>query len=142
MALQLTPIVEGQVGSGPTLRDREVLGVRNTLRPAFALREPLDGVTLVMRFRWQQTADIWTQGLENTSGAVIRQSGAVPLTASGMDLWAAVTDARMPGGQLWVGWGDQTPRKPGRNDFREGATLYYRPAELVAAVRGTALELY
>jgi hypothetical protein len=142
MPLQLTPITEGQVGTGPTLRDREVLGPRNTLRPAYRLREALDGVTLVMPFRWQQAADMWTMGMQTTGGALIRASGAVPLTSSGVDLWATVqADARMPGGQLWIAWGDQVPRSPGRDDFREGARLYYRPRALVAAVRGTALAL-
>ena len=143
MPLQLIPIIEGQVGPGDTLRDREVLGPRNTLRPAYRLREPFDGVTLVLRLFWQQTADMWTHGLETTSGAVIRATAGQPLTASGVDLWADVqADARMPGGQLWVAWGDQRPRAPGREDFRGEARLYYRPRALVEAVRGTELELY
>ena len=141
MTLQLTPIVEGQVGTGDQLRDRQILGVANTLRPTFTLREALDGTTIQMRFLWQQTGDQWTQELRDDAGGVIRY--AVPLTASGVDLWATVQwDARMPGGQLWIAWGDQRPRSPGRNDWREDARLYYRPAALVQAVRGTALELY
>ena len=143
MPLQLTPILEGQIGAGDTLRDRELLGPRNTLRPAFRLREALDGVTIVMPWRWQQAADMWTMGLQTTGGSVIRESGAVPLTAAGVDLWAPISyDPRMPGGQLWIAWGDQQPRSPGREDFRGDARVYYRPAALVAAVAGTALELY
>ena len=106
-------------------------------------RLALDGVTLVMLFSWQQTADMWTMGLQTTSGSVIRERSAVPLTASGVDLWAPVQyDQRMPGGQLWIAWGDQRPRAPGREDWRGDARLYYRPRALVEAVRGTSLALY
>lgn len=138
MPLQLAPVT-----AAPGLGDREILGVRNTLRPSFRLREALDGVTLVMLISWQQTADMWTMGLETTSGSVIRQRSAVPLTASGVDLWAPVQyDQRMPGGQLWIAWGDQQPRSPGREDWRGDARLYYRPRALVEAVAGSALALY
>jgi hypothetical protein len=128
--------------ANPATGDRPVLGVGRTDRPVFALREALDGATLRMRFLWVQTADMWVMGLESDSGAVIR-ARSLPLTASGVDLWATVqADARMPGGQLWIAWGDQRPRSPGRLDWRGDATLYYRPSALVAAVAGTALELF
>jgi hypothetical protein len=140
MPLQLTPILAGQLGEGSTLRDRPVLGPRNTLRPTFTIEEPLDGVTMRLRFAWQQTAAMWTQDIRTASGALVRQG--LPLTASGLDLWAtAQADGRMPGGQLWIGWGDQRPRAPGREDWRGDATLYYRPRDLVLAVAGTGLAL-
>lgn len=141
MTLQLVPIIEDQVGPGNTLRDRQVLGVANTTRPTFSLREALGGVTLSMRVAWLQTSDMWVMDMRSDAGSVIRLG--LPMTASGVDLWATVQwDARMPGGQLWVAWGDQTPRSPGRDDWRGAARLFYRPAELVRAVRGTNLELF
>lgn len=140
MPLQLTPILAGQVGEGQTFRDREILGPRNTLRPTYRISEPLDGVTISMRIAWQQTADMWLMDVKTTSGSVVRLG--LPMTASGLDLWATVqADARMPGGQLWIAWGDQTPRAPGRESWRGDARLYYRPRDLVLAVAGTPLEL-
>ena len=141
MTLQILPIARGEYGTTGTTRDRPVLGVRNTLRPTFSLTEPLDGRRLSMRFAWSQTGVTWIQTLSTDTGEVIRL--CVPLVASGVDLWAQVQfDARMPGGQMWIAWGDRSPRKPLRHDWRGEATLYYRPAELVGLVRGTDRELY
>jgi hypothetical protein len=135
MAIQTLPI-RTPGGTG----DRELLGMRATSRPAFTLREALDGTTIAMRFAWQQAADMWVQDLSTSSGLVIRRG--VGLVAAGVDLWANFQyRAGMPGGQLWVSWGDQRPRKPGRDDWQGDARLYYRPAALVAAVRGSELEL-
>lgn len=141
MTIQLTPVIAGQVGEGDSLRDRQVLGVANTLRPNFSLREPLDGTTIEMEFTWLQTADMWVMDVRTDDGTDIRT--AVGLVASGVDLWATFQhEAAMPGGQLWIAWGDHVPRAPGRDSWRSGATLYYRPAALRAAVAGTDLELF
>ena len=141
MTLQILPILRGEYGTTDTTRDRAVLGVANTLRPTFSITEPLNGRRLAMRFAWSQTGVTWIQTLSTDTGEVIRAN--VPLVASGVDLWAtAQFDARMPGGQLWIAWGDQQPRRPLRDSWRGEATLYYRPAELVGLVRGTARELY
>jgi hypothetical protein len=139
--IQTRPILAGEFGETLTTRDRALLGPGRTLRPTYSLREALDGRMIKMRIAWLQAADLWAQDLRTSSGDVIRMG--VPLVASGVDLWATVQfDARMPGGQLWTAWGDLTPRRPLRDDFREGATLYYRPAELVALARGTDRELF
>ena len=140
MPLQLTPIIAGQVGTTDTLRDRPLLGPRNTLRPTYTIQEPLDGVSIRMRIAWQQTAVMWAMDLSTTTGEVIRRT--VPMTASGVDLWRTVeADGRMPGGLLWIAWGDQRARAPERESFRGAATLYYRPRELVQAVAGSSLAL-
>ena len=136
MTLQINPVPKGLVGTGPTDYDRRILGVANTSRPTFTLREPLDDVVLVMRFAWQQSADCWVQDLRTTGGDTIRLG--VGLVASGVDLWACIaSDARMPGGQLWVSWGDGRTRRPGRDAWTGDARLYYRPAALRAALAGT-----
>ena len=141
MTLQRYPILEGEFGTGPNLRDRRLLGPTRTERPTFTLTEPLDGVTLRMRWAWQQTAAQWVTDLSRTDGSLIIQGLA--LVRSGCSLWRIVeTRAGMPPGQLWIAWGDQTPRTPGRSDFTGDASVYYRPDALRGAVDGTDRALF
>lgn len=140
MTLQTLPILRdaGLVDSdGNALRDLPFIGPGNTERPLFRFGpEQLDGVGFSVRMVWMQLSAIWTARQLLTRDDQIVTLG-IPLTGSGVDLLAPISEPNRPAGQLWYGFEDGSTGAPGRFDWRGRASLFYRPIALVEAVAGS-----
>jgi len=145
MTLQTTPVTvaEGLTDvAGNPLRDLPFLAPANTERPLFRFGpEQLDGAGFSFSCVWTQLTQLWTiRRLYTRQGTIV--TNGIPLTGSGVDLLAVLrSKPNAPAGQLWYGFDDGSTGKPGRDDWRGRATLYYRPASLVALLDGTARAL-
>ena len=139
MTLQTSPIVVADGftdADGNALRDLAFLAPANELRPAFLFRPPLDGAGFQVRMLWQQLSAVWmSPGLLTRDGSTV--TNGIMFTSSGVDLLAPVSAVNRPAGQLWYIFDEGRSGSPGRDDWRQGAKLYYRPVALVAALAGS-----
>ncbi|MGB2800425.1 MAG: hypothetical protein WBC82_11365 [Dehalococcoidia bacterium] len=145
MTLQIIPVTvaEGYIdAAGNPLRDLPFLAPANTERPLFRFGpEQLDGAGFSFSCVWMQLTALWTiRRLLTRQGEVI--TSGIPLTGSGVDLLAVIrSKSTAPAGQLWYGFDDGSTGKPGREDWRGRAPMYYRPSALVVLLDGTARAL-
>jgi len=141
MTLQTTPVTVGEAfvdTDGNPLRDLPFRALANTERPLFRFGpEALDGAGFSFSCVWMQLSQLWTiRRLFTRQGEIV--TNGIPLTSSGVDLLPVLRSLpTCPAGQLWYGFDDGSTGKPGRDDWRGRATLYYRPASLVALLDGS-----
>ena len=121
------------------MADQQMLAVLRSDRAAFNFRTRLDGVIFRFRFMFNVRLRVWMFDL--------RQSDDTPLllgvpVVTGVDLFGAFDDARLPAGQLFASDTLNQGLPPGRNDLRGRTQLIYRPAADVEANAGLATEVF
>lgn len=112
---------------------------RSSSAPAILGRAVLDGSAYALRFAFNVRDRRWYLDVSTVGGEVIVQGLAI---GAGVSLLEAIPDDRLPPGQLFVEDSRGLGAAPDRTAWTDWATLYYRPASVVAAVAGTPDEVF
>lgn len=112
---------------------------RSSYAPEISGLQQLDGSWYGLRFVFSARDRRWYMDVTSGDGTTLVTGLRV---ACGVSLLGHLQDARLPAGQLFAEDASGLGQAPGRDAWQGRATLYYRPAAVVEAARGTDDEVF
>jgi hypothetical protein len=100
----------------------------------FDVQVTLDGVALLLTFRWNARAEAWYLDISTAEGDVITASRKVVIDWPLMLRGFRDSDSRLPPGHLSAADTSNAGLRPGRYDLGGRVKLYYRDAEDILAL--------